>query len=319
MKSMSLGKIRNLLFKQTNSGKQLPKLLFVLLAVGLVSGVYFLMAQNSEKLKQVKEIKTNVEAVSQDEILSLNIQKADVSKSDFDDMKTFLRLEKTRDNPLIRQNQQTVKLPSSRRQAGSAVVFDDTDKVSSSQVVPLGSMVKCLLISQIVTNNFDTPVVVQVWQDFYFNNKLLLPFGTRIYGTASAGKQRDRVLVNFHSIVFQDGRTVDITGFGLSKNASGGFTGVVVDERNKKLVAEIAVSLLAALPTALQDTYQNSSGDKQAEATLKNAVLEGVGNSLQKEAQRIQEEILKAEGYAVVFPGTAVLVYFEQQADVNPI
>lgn len=200
------------------------------------------------------------------------------------------------------------------------IVYDSTKDYKSEMLVPLGSMVRCLLIHNIVTNNFNAPVIAQVWEDFYFNGEVLLPFGTRIYGTAFSGRQRDRITVKFHSIVFPDGTTIKIDAIGLSKDGSGGLTGTIINSGNKKMFVEMAVNFLSGLALGLQDTATNAvTGLTQIETNSRNAVLNGVANTFEKEAQRIQKEIDEAKGYAVVLAGSELLVYFENQADVDPL
>ena len=146
-------------------------------------------------------------------------------------------------------------------------------------------MVKCLLIHNIVTNNFEAPVIAQVWEDFYFDGKLLLPFGTRIYGTASSGRQRDRVVVKFNNIVFQDGKTIKINAIGLSQDGSGGLTGTVIDDGTKKTILAMAMNLLSGVALGFQQTSTNAlTGIDQVESNSRNALLTGVANTFQKQA-----------------------------------
>ena len=198
------------------------------------------------------------------------------------------------------------------------IVFDNTKDYPTNWIVPLGSMVKCLLIHNIVTNNFEAPVIAQVWEDFYFDGKLLLPFGTRIYGTASAGKQRDRVTVSFNNIVFKDGRTIKINAIGLSQDGSGGLTGTVVDESNKKTFIEMALNFLSGMVLGLQQTSTNQvTGLNEIGASSRNAILNGTANAFQGEAQRIKSDAESSKGYAIVLAGSNLVVYFEKEADVQ--
>ena len=188
------------------------------------------------------------------------------------------------------------------------IVFDDTKDYQSNWVVPLGSMVKCLLIHNIVTNNFEAPVIAQVWEDFYFDGKLLLPFGTRIYGTATAGRQRDRVIVTFHDIVFQDGKDIKINAIGLSQDGSGGLTGTVIDDGTKKTILAMAMNLLSGIALGFQQTSTNAiTGIDQVEANSRNALLNGVANTFQKQAQQTQNDIENSKGYAIVLAGNELL------------
>ncbi len=198
------------------------------------------------------------------------------------------------------------------------IVFDNTNGYQSNLVIPLGSMVKCLLIHNIVTNNFEAPVIVQVWKDFYFDGKLLLPFGTRIYGTATAGRQRDRVTVAFHDIVFQDGKTVKINAIGLSQDGSGGLTGTVIDDGTKKTILAMAMNLLSGMALGFQQTSTNAlTGMDQVQSNARNALLNGVANTFQKQAQQTQNDIENSKGYAIVLAGNELVVYFEKEADIQ--
>jgi len=198
------------------------------------------------------------------------------------------------------------------------IVFDDTKDFKSKRLVPLGSMVKCLLIHNIVTNNFEAPVIAQVWEDFYFDGQLLLPFGTRIYGTASSGRQRDRVTVKFHDIVFQDGKTIKVNAIGLSEDGSGGLTGTVIDDSTKKTIIGMAMNLLSGMALGFQQTSTNAlTGINEVEANSRNALLNGVANTFQKQAQQVQTDIDGSKGYAIVLAGNALVVYFEEEADMQ--
>ena len=198
------------------------------------------------------------------------------------------------------------------------IVFDDTKDFKSPKLIPLGSMVKCLLIHNIVTNNFEAPVIAQVWEDFYFDGVLLLPFGTRIYGTASAGRQRDRVTVKFHDIVFQDGTTIKIDALALSKDGSGGLTGTVIDDTTKKTIIGMALNLLSGIALGFQQTTTNAlTGFSQIEGNTRNALLTGVANSFQKQSEQVQNEIEASKGYAIVLAGSQLIVYFNNEAGVG--
>jgi type IV secretory pathway VirB10-like protein len=196
--------------------------------------------------------------------------------------------------------------------------YGDTKDRKSDDLVPLGSMVQCILVHNIVTNNFSSPVIVQVTKDFYFN-RLLLPVGTRIYGTARPGIERDRVLAAFHTIIFQDGREIKIRAIGLSEDGSAGLTAVLVNRHNKKRILGGILNFLSGALLGFQETATNAiTGIREIETTTRNAALEGGANSFEKEAARLEKEIDKAEGYGIVSVGSKVLIYFEKTIDVKP-
>ena len=288
----------NAFLKQDERGARKPTLLTWGLLCALVFGSYFLsLSQNTQPVKKHRK-PSIINERQMVEAANSHSQKGDKEDSEVG----------------ARRPQRAIREGSSKM-----IVFDGTKDYQSDELVPLGSMVKCLLIHNIVTNNFNAPVIAQVWEDFYFDGKLLLPFGSRIYGTAFAGHQRDRVMVQFHTIVFQDGKTIKINAIGLSQDGSGGLTGTVIDNRTKKVAWEMAINFLGGLAAGLQQTTTNAvTGLTQIESSSRNAILNGVAATFQKEAQRVQQETEEAKGYAIVLAGTQLVVYFEKEADVRP-
>ena len=125
-------------------------------------------------------------------------------------------------------------------------------------------------------------------------------------------------MVQFHDIVFQDGRTIKINAMGLSKDGSGGLTGTVIDESNKKTFIAMALNFLSGMTLGLQQTATNQvTGLNQIEATSRNAILNGAANAFQGEAQRIKSDTDNAKGYAIVLAGSDLIVYFQKEADVQ--
>lgn len=306
----------NLFLKADNAGRRKPTILMWILLCLLVFSSYFL----AQKKKPVKKRK---EPPKESIIKERDIEKAaystdkngNIFKIDYSDIVDSPDEKKSRKEGLLRPKR-TYKPQSSSKM----IVFDGTRDYHSDQIIPLGSMVHCILIHNIVTNNFNSPVIAQVWEDFYFNGELLLPFGTRIYGTAFAGRQRDRITVKFHNIVFQDGKTLKIDAIGLSKDGSGGLTGTIIDNHNRKIFIEMAMNFLSGLAAGLQQTATNAvTGLSEVESNSRNAILNGVANTFEKEANRIQKEAEDVKGYAVVLAGNELVVYFENESDVNPL
>ncbi len=309
MKKLS---VIDLLLKADNGGKRKPTALAIGLVCVFVLSSYFL----SQQPKQTKKKK----GVHKESI----IKQSDIEQATYSEGKNgeAFKIDYSTINDAKKDLQEPAK-SNKRFKAQShskIIVFDDTKDYQSDEVVPLGSMVKCILIHNIVTNNFNAPVIAQVWEDFYFNGNLLLPFGTRIYGTAFAGRQRDRISVKFHSVVFEDGKTLKINAIGLSKDGSGGLTGTVIDHRNKKIFVQMAVNFLSGLALGLQQTATNVvSGLTEVQSNSRNAILNGVASTFQQEAKRIEKDVEGDKGYAIVLAGNELVVYFERQSDVNPL
>ena len=298
---------KNVFFKKDHVGRYHPTRFTWCLIVIFVFGSFFLSKEKPKKPK--REIKHQI--IKERELIEASNAFSKSKEKSAVDLSEVLKMPA----PKINRSKEIIGKVDSK-----IIVFDQTNNYQSDQIVPLGSIVKCLLIHNIVTNNFSSPVVVQVWEDFYFGGKLLLPFGTRIYGTARAGRERDRVLVVFHTIVFQDGREVHIKAISLSKDGSAGLTGMIVSKQNKKRILMMAMNFLSGVALGLQETAANAvTGLTEITTNSRNAILEGAANTFEKEARRLEKEINAAEGYAIVVAGNQLIVYFEKSTDVKPL
>ncbi len=299
---------KDLFFKRDDAGKRQPTRLAWSLVIVFIFGSFFVSKEKPQKTRH----EVRQEIIKEREIIEASNSKSNKEEKPVVDLSDAFNIPARTDMTKAKRIDGKVD--------AKIIVFDATNNYLSDQIVPLGSMVDCLLIHNIVTNNYSAPVIAQVWEDFYFDGKLLLPFGTRIYGTARAGKERDRVLVAFHTIVFQDGTEVPIKAVGLSADGSAGLTGILVSKQNKKRILMMALNFLSGVALGLQETATNAvTGLTQITTNSRNAVLEGVANTFEKEARMLEKEINAAEGYAIIIAGNKLIVYFEKSTDVKPL
>jgi hypothetical protein len=314
----------NLFLKADNSGKRRPTILAYVLIILFVF-FSFCISKNKKPVSKIKSKQSIFKARDLTATASTSTTHLPASPLSHEGNAFKLNYEKVLNTPSSNSQQSLLQEAFQRHSSlrsiplnTKMIIFDNTDSYQSNWVVPLGSMAKCILMHNIVTNSFEAPVIVQVWEDFYFDGKLLLPFGTRIYGTATAGKERDRVTVNFHDIVFQDGKDIKINAIGLSQDGSGGLTGTVINNTTKKTILAMAMNLLSGAALGFQQTQTNTvTGIDEVESNARNALLNGVANTFQKQAQATQNDIDKSQGYAIVLAGDYVIVYFNQAADVK--
>ena len=298
---------KNLFFKQDHTGKRQPTILAWVCMCAIVFGSFFL-SKNTGKVSK-KEHKQDL--IKEKEIFAAS--NAPIRKDENNGLDISQVLEIAKNEEINKAKRINGKVDA------KMIVYDQTNDYQSDHIVPLGSMINCVLIHNIVTNNFSSPVIVQVWKDFYFDGKLLLPFGTRIYGTARAGKERDRVLVAFQNVVFQDGREIKISAIGLSQDGSGGLTGEIVNKSTKKKILAMALNFLSGMALGLQEKATNAiTGLAEFTNSSRNAVLQGVANTFENESRTIQKDIDSADGYAIVLAGNPLIVYIEKSTDVKP-
>ncbi|MFH1367866.1 MAG: TrbI/VirB10 family protein [Elusimicrobiota bacterium] len=91
--------------------------------------------------------------------------------------------------------------------------------------------------------NIETPVIALVEYDITFNDKIVLPKGTKLIGAASIIKSDDRVNVIFQIAVFPDGSEIPFIALALDKEGAAGVPG---KKKNTKAAIPARVILEAA-------------------------------------------------------------------------
>jgi len=293
-------KLVDVLFKKDHTGKRIPSLL----TCGLIASAVFLACFVSQDKKVIKE-KEEQAVINRQEITDVSISEKDVVKQTEDVI-----------TPLIRSDYK--KVEEKKPEQDKPKIEKPVKKILPKLKIPLGTMVESMLIHNIVTNNFSAPVIVQVVDDFYFNNMLLIPKDTRIYGEARSGRERDRVLVAFKTIVMLDGTEIPIKSRGLNADGSGGIQAIIISKENKKKIMTKVVSFLSGVFLGFQEKTTNAiTGMDQVSMSSRNAVLEGGAEVFKEEAKRMQDEIKNAEGYGVIVAGERLIVYFDQSVELN--
>lgn len=196
------------------------------------------------------------------------------------------------------------------------IIFDNTTKFKSKKTVPVGTMFDVYLINNIVSNNYASPVVTGVIEPLIYNTELIVPIGSRLIGSASAGRQRDRAFVEFHTAVYPDGSTVPIGGIGMADDGSAGLKGLLVDKRGLKALAAFGADFMSAFTMMLADTYINPvTGNQEISTNTKNAVWGGIANSFQKISEDLRTAANRDDAYLVIPAGTPVKIYLTKTVD----
>ena len=216
-----------------------------------------------------------------------------------------------------KEEKQVIEKPEVTRNYNTQmIVFDNTTRFKSKKTVPIGTMFDVYLITNIISNNYASPVVCGVIEPLIYNDELILPVGSRIIGSASAGRQRDRCFTQFHTAVFPDGSTVPLGGIGMMGDGSAGLKGYLVDKKGLKMLMAFAADFLAGFTMMMTDTYTNPvTGNQEISTNTKNAFWGGVANSFQKISEDIRTAANRDDAYLVIVAGTPVKVYLTKTVD----
>ena len=133
--------------------------------------------------------------------------------------------------------------------ADPAVVTTPDDPVGWERVYE-GSVLSAVLVTQL-SGDFTGPVLAEVAIPFYAadRQRILIPRGTRLLGTAQAVAHQDqsRLAVGFHRLVWPDGRWVDLAFHGLNAVGESALGDQVSRHYGSMFAAAGAVGVLAGL------------------------------------------------------------------------
>jgi hypothetical protein len=194
---------------------------------------------------------------------------------------------------------------------------------------PFGRLIPCETIITVDSSSIQTPIVGLVTANVYFHDRLVIPAGTEVHGTAQTDHQRERIASgNSWTLVWQDGKEMQIKAivldreFESSTNQSGwavtdgsaGLRGEVIKSDNFADLKLFAATFLSGAASALTEQQQTVFGSVNS-PSLNNAPFAGAQAVLQTYAQQIYDSIQKNGFYVRVPSGKQFYLYVLQTID----
>lgn len=121
-------------------------------------------------------------------------------------------------------------------------------------VLPTGFSFPARLDNAVYSYNVETPAVAVVERPISFLNRVVIPAGTRVIGTVAIQKSHDRVLVNFHTLVFPEGDEVKVPAMALSLDGSAGLRGKAENHKDSAVANTVLRSVVSGTQAALDMT-----------------------------------------------------------------
>ena len=139
----------------------------------------------------------------------------------------------------------------------------DPDDPAGWERVYEGSFLEAVLVNQL-SGEFPGPALAVVNVPFHSadRQRVLIPRGSRLIGTAQAVRRRDQgaLAVGFHRLVLPDGRHVPLRFLGLNQAGQSGLSGEVDRHYLSTFLAAGAVGLLSGLAIYQGNPYGGGSG-----------------------------------------------------------
>ena len=166
-----------------------------------------------------------------------------------------------------------------------------------------GSFLEAVLATQL-TGDFPGPVLAVVAIPFYSadRQRILVPRGTRVIGTAQAVTNQDqaRLGVGFHRLIYPDGRWVSLQFRGLNQLGEGALKDQVNRHYFSMFAAVGAVGVLSGLTAAGGNPYEGGT------ASMRSAAGQGLGQA----ATRILDRFLNRLPTITIRAGHRLRVWF---------
>ena len=166
-----------------------------------------------------------------------------------------------------------------------------------------GSFLEAALVSQL-SGDFPGPVLAVVSVPFYSadRQRILIPRGTRVIGTARAVANQDqsRLAVSFHRLILPDGRWIALDFHGLNQVGEGALKDQVDRHYFSMFAAVGAVGVLSGLTAARGNPYEGGAAGFRA----------GAGQGLGQAATRILDRFLNRLPKITIRAGHRLRVWF---------
>lgn len=117
--------------------------------------------------------------------------------------------------------------------------------------LPTGFSFPARLDNMIFSYNTETPAVAVVERDITYLKRVVIPSDTRIIGTVSVQQSHDRVLINWHTVVFPEGDEIKLSGIALSPDGSAGLKGRVEQHKDGSVANTVLRSVVSGTQAAL--------------------------------------------------------------------
>ena len=160
-----------------------------------------------------------------------------------------------------------------------------------------------MLVTQL-SGDFPGPVLAQVAVPFYSagRQRVLVPRGARIIGTASAvqGQDQERLAVSFHRLIYPDGRWVTLDFHGLNQVGEGALKDQVNRHYFSMFAAVGAVGIISGL--TLQNSNPYGGGGQAFRA--------GAGQGLGQAAEQILQRFLNRLPTLTIRAGHRLRIWF---------
>ncbi|TBR21430.1 TrbI/VirB10 family protein [bacterium] len=175
--------------------------------------------------------------------------------------------------------------------------------LKANYFLPTGFSFPARLENAVYSYNVETPAIAVVERDISYLKRVVVPAETRVIGAVTVQKSHDRVLINFHTLVFPDGEEVRLPAIALSLDGSAGLKGKVETHKDSAVANTVLRSVVSGTQAALNITGISPIAAQAAQGVSQEALRE-----LDMERQQVTTSI-------TVDADTGLRVYVNQRLE----
>ncbi len=169
--------------------------------------------------------------------------------------------------------------------------------------LPTGFTFPVRLENAVYSYNVETPAIAIVERDVIYLRRVVIPAGTRAIGAAAVLKSHDRVLINFHTLVFETGDEVKLTGMALALDGSAGLKGKVETHKDAAVANTVLRSFVNGTQAAL---------DMSGVSPIASSATQGIAQEAVKELDTQRQEVTQS---ITIEAETGLRVYIPQRLE----
>ena len=194
-------------------------------------------------------------------------------------------------------------------------VFERSGAESLLTPLPSGTNFIGKLLSSVNTNEQGQVIKVTLPYGARHQRGGSIPKDTVLHGSASPDGESDKVFIRFHKIIFPDGKEYRIDAQALnSADYSPGLLGVRHSNTNLKMASSVGLTMVSAASDVLTHRSGMGSiggimmGPDSPDATIKNAILQGVSQASRQEAQKQAQDLGNVPDYVTIPVGSDLII-----------
>lgn len=184
--------------------------------------------------------------------------------------------------------------------------------VKANEVLQAGTVIPATLLTTIVSDNMNTPIIAVVRQNVYDSvtgENLLIPAGSKLIGE-STGFQGTRINLSFHRVLFPNGHNVELPDFtAIDGVGQSGIKDKYTTHSWHKIRGIFSGSILASV---LSSVSKSSKTNSQTQTSSSNGTSTGYSNTQDESPAKEALRLATAEMLQTISDQT------KQNADIPP-